>query len=325
MSLRPVGNTPLERCSYLSKKYRCNIYIKKEYYNPSKSAKDRPALYMINDVIRRHRPIPGSTFVEASSGNTGIGIAQIAHSLNFNAVIFVSKSCSEEKLAELQKWGAQVIVCDNSNGISDKLSTQYRAAEYAERHENCYYTDQYSNEANYKSHFETTGPEIWKQSDGNISHFFAGVGTGGTISGVGRYLKKCNLEVKVYGVEPFGSVLSHYTAYGCMPKIIPRMDKISGIGRTFVPKVFDSSVVDEVLQVTADESRSLARDFYLHSGECIGFSSAAVLCGFDRYVEQYGIASHHQVVLLFADHGERYKKLLYADMTDKQMEGHANI
>lgn len=325
MNIESIGNTPLHRCDYLSAKYVCDIYVKKEYYNPSKSSKDRPALYMINEAIRKHRLVSGSTLVEASSGNTGIGIAYLARAYDFKTRIFVSKSCSPEKLAELEKLGAQVVICENSNGMQDKLSTQYKAAQYAANHENCYYTDQYSNRANYKAHLETTGPEIWKQSDGQVTHFFAGVGTGGTISGVGQYLKSKNPLIKIYGIEPRGSVLSHYKEHGCVPNRSSPMEKISGIGRTFVPDVFDPSVVDGILQVGAENAKRIAQDYYARQRELMGFSSAAVLAGFEDYVKHNGIGVNSHVVLLFADHGDRYKQLLYPEIGDNEILDYANI
>ncbi|HMR18217.1 MAG TPA: PLP-dependent cysteine synthase family protein [Sphingobacterium sp.] len=325
MNIGSVGNTPLERCNYLSEKYVCEIYIKKEYYNPSKSSKDRPALYMINDAICHHSLSRGSTLVEASSGNTGIGIACLARMHHFKVVIFVSKSCSPEKLAELEELGAKVFVCENSNGMQDKLSTQYRATQYVRTHKNCYYTNQYANQANYRAHLETTGPEIWQQSMGLITHFFAGIGTGGTISGVGQYLKSQNPHVQVYGIEPCGSVLAYYKKHGRVPEKPIPMEKIDGIGRTFVPNVFDASVVDDILQVGVEKTKHVAREYYIQQKELIGFSSAAVLSGFDEYVQHHDIEKNSRIVLLFADHGSRYRLSLYPELADNEIMDYANI
>lgn len=325
MDKRQIGHTPLDRCDYLSEKYRCEIYIKKEFFNPSKSAKDRPALNMINDAIASRGLKPGDTLVEASSGNTGIAIAYYARSLGYKAVIFVSKYCSKEKLTELHALGAKVIVCENSNGLEDNNSTQFLARQYADTHGNTYYTDQYNNEANYRVHLMTTGPEIWQQSHGGITHFFAGLGTGGTLRGVGSFLKSQSSTVKVVGVEPVGSVLAHYKEYGILPVFIPVMDKISGIGRAFVPGVFDPEVLDQILQVRATRAKEMAQTYFQETGCCVGFSSAAVLCALEDYVQQLGVDTKSTLVLLFADHGARYRELLFPHLTIDETQDYANL
>lgn len=325
MDKRQISHTPLDRCDYLSEKYRCGIYIKKEFFNPSKSAKDRPALNMIHQAIAHHGLVPGDTLVEASSGNTGIAIAYYARSLGYKAVIFVSKNCSKEKLAELHALGAEVIVCENSNGVDDTHSTQFRARQYANAHQRTHYTDQYNNDANYRAHLKTTGPEIWQQSSGRVTHFFAGLGTGGTLRGVGSFLKSKDPQVKVVGIEPRGSVLAHYKECGELPALVPVMDKISGIGRTFVPTIFDPTVLDHILQVGATRAKEMAQTYFQETGVCIGFSSAAVLCGLEDYVERFGVNSSNTLVLLFADHGARYKELLYSHLTIDETTDYANL
>lgn len=324
LNTKKIGHTPLDRCDYLSDKYRCEIYIKKEFFNPSKSAKDRPALHMINTAIENQQLKPGDTIVEASSGNTGIAIAYYARIMGYKAVIYVSQSCSKEKLDELSALEAEVVVCANSNGISDQQSTQYRARQYADTHKNAFYTDQYNNDSNFRSHLTTTGPEIWEQTHQRITHFFGGLGTGGTLRGVGTFLKKQNSAVEIVGIEPVGSVLSHFKTYGKMPNWVPVMDKISGIGRTFVPGVFDPQVLDRILQVRASRAKELAETYFKETGNCVGFSSAAVLCGLEDYMQQTGVREHSTVVLLFADHGTRYKELLYSHLNVDQTEDYAN-
>ncbi|NGM61418.1 cysteine synthase family protein [Sphingobacterium sp. SGG-5] len=314
MKLSTIGNTPLRKNTYLSEKYQCTIYIKEEFCNLSKSSKDRPAWYMVKEAIAQKKIQPGGTFVEASSGNTGIGIARLAGELGYKAKVFVSKNCSREKLDMLKRYGACIEICENSHGMLDPQSTQYRAQEYAQKHTNAYYTNQYCNQANLQAHFETTGPEIWQQTAGKITHFFAGIGTGGTISGTGKFLKQQTPKIKICGIEPKGSVLSHYFKYGCLPVDDIPMERIEGIGRTFVPEVFDAAHVDMIYQVDLEESKHNALSYYKQQRELIGFSSAAVLAGLETHIQQHTFGKDAIVVLLFADHGERYKQVLYPDL-----------
>ncbi len=325
MELSTIGNTPLRKNIYLSEKYQCSIYIKEEFHNLSESSKDRPAWYMINEAIQQQKICPGGTFVEASSGNTGIGIARLAGELGYRTHVFVSKNCSCEKLDLLKRYGAYIEICENSHGISDHQSTQHKAQEYAQHHLNTYYTNQYSNQANLRAHFETTGPEIWQQTKGAITHFFAGIGTGGTISGVGRFLKNQNSKIKICGVEPKGSVLSHYFKHGSLPPISIPMERIEGIGRTFVPDVFDANSVDLIYQVLLQESRQIALSYFREHHELIGFSSAAVLAGLDMYMQQHKLDREMQVVLLFADHGDRYRQILYPELTNTENLNHGIV
>lgn len=275
------------------------------------SSKDRPAYYMIIDAIKNKKIHAGGTFVEASSGNTGLGIALIANQLGYRAKIFVSKSCSPEKINMLKAAGASVTLCENSNGLHDFFSTQFQAQSYAANQENAYFTNQYYNSANIKAHYLTTGPEIWEQTHGKITHFITGVGTGGTISGVGRYLKKKNPTVTICAVEPRGSVLAHFQKHHELPQQCQEMESIEGIGRTFIPGAFDVHVVDKVYQVGAAESRLMAQTYRQQAGFLTGFSSAAVLAALDQYSKDLNLQPQDQVVLFFPDHGSRYLGKLY--------------
>lgn len=317
-----IGNTPLDRCCYLSDKYACNIFIKKEYYNLNKTSKDRPAWHMIKDAVKRGVLQLGDTLVEASSGNTGIGIAQLAQQLGYKCCIFATEGCSSEKLNQLGKHGASVIICNNSNGMSDSESTQYRASQYAKSRPDCFFTDQYNNQQNPLSHFETTGPEIWQQSSERITHFFAGIGTGGTISGVGRFLKYKNPDIRIYGVEPRGSILSYFKKHGSVPADTHVMDKIDGIGRRFAPKVFNPDVVDDIFQVTRQDTMQWAKTYQHEQRDLLGFSSAGVLAGLDYYSQHNAIGRDDYIVLLFADYGDRYMSSLYPTVTKELKSQH---
>ncbi|TDS10952.1 PLP-dependent cysteine synthase family protein [Sphingobacterium paludis] len=308
-----IGNTPIRKCEFLSSRYHSNIYIKEEFHNPGMSAKDRPAYYMIQDAINRNCISPGGTFVEASSGNTGLGIAMFAKQYGYRSKIFVSKSCSQEKIAILEAAGAEIEICDNSNGLGDFYSTQFKAQSYAATQPNAYFTNQYYNSQNIRAHYKTTGPEIWKQTDGQITHFLCGVGTGGTISGVGRYLKEQRPNVNIWGVEPAGSILQHYLDARSIPEQIAPFESIEGIGRNFVPGSFDPTPVDHIYQVTQEDTKTMARAYRTDTGILCGFSSAAVLACLQRYATGMHLKPTDTLVLLFPDHGSRYISKLYSE------------
>jgi len=306
-----IGNTPLRRCDALSTRYHTNIFIKEEFHNPGMSAKDRPALFMIKDAIAKNKIKPGGIFVEASSGNTGLGITLIAKKLGYCAKIFVSQSCSQEKIDLLTKAGAYIEICENSNGLHDFNSTQFRAQSFASDHPNAYFTNQYYNSQNIRAHYKTTGPEIWEQTEGNITHFIAGIGTGGTISGTGRFLKEQHSKIKVWGVEPRGSILSHFLQHRTLPDQTVAFDQIEGIGRNFIPGSFDAAYIDHIFQVDYQETKHIANEYYTQTGFTAGFSSAAVLASLERYRDRIPLTKTDIVVLFFPDHGSRYMSKLY--------------
>ncbi|MBD1419966.1 PLP-dependent cysteine synthase family protein [Sphingobacterium chuzhouense] len=306
-----IGNTPLRHCDALSTRYHTNIFIKEEFHNPGMSAKDRPALFMIEDAIAKKKIKPGGIFVEASSGNTGLGITLIAKKLGYRAKIFVSQSCSTEKIDLLIKAGADIEICENSNGLHDFNSTQFRAQSFASTHPNAYFTNQYYNTQNIRAHYKTTGPEIWKQTEGSITHFIAGVGTGGTISGAGRFLKEQRPNIKIWGIEPNGSILGHFLKQRTLPNDTTAFDPIEGIGRNFIPGSFDAAYVDHIFQVNCHETKRMANEYYSQTGIMTGFSSAAVIAALDRYADKMGFSKTDIVVLFFPDHGDRYISKLY--------------
>lgn len=279
------------------------------------SAKDRAALFMMNDAIQKGQIKEGGTFVEASSGNTGMSMAMLAKEWGYQAKIFVSRSCSEEKLSALRGLGASIEICDNSYGPDHRGSTQYAAKRYATQHPESFFTDQYHNPANVQAHFETTGPEIWQQTAGRITHFIAGIGTGGTISGVGQFLKSQNKDIKIWGVEPKHSIFQQFLREGTVPQEMVAHDAIEGIGRTFVPSTFDPSVVDRVLQVSEEASKKAALWYKNHAGSLLGYSSAALIAAVCQSQEELPFKKEDQIVLLFPDHGGRYISKLYSKST----------
>lgn len=308
-----IGNTPLRKCDFLSASYNSQIYIKDESHNPGKSSKDRAAWFMMEDAIRNEKIKPGGTFVEASSGNTGISIAILARQMGYRAKIFVSKTCSHEKLRILESYGAEVELCDNSRGMHIFNSTQYLAQAYAANTENAYFTNQYYNSANIKAHYKTTGPELWQQSEQAVTHMLIGVGTGGSISGIGRFLKEQNRQIKIWGVEPVRSVYQGFVETGRVPEFQELHDAIEGIGRTFIPGAFDPQVVDRIFQVDAEESKDIAKHYYAQTNQLVGYSSAAVLACLEKYKEEMNLKEEDQLILFFPDHGDRYIQKLYKE------------
>ncbi len=306
-----IGNTPLRKCVHLSTRFDTNIYIKEEFYNQGKSSKDRPALFMVQDAIAKNKLTKGGIFVEASSGNTGLGITLIATHLGYQAKIFVSKSCSQEKIDALIAAGASIEICENSNGLHDFYSTQFRAQSYAATNANAYFTNQYYNSQNIRAHYKTTGPELWDQTSGTITHFIAGIGTGGTISGVGRYLKEKNKKIKVWGVEPNGSILQDFMKNRRVPEFTQPFDSIEGIGRNFVPGAFDVDYIDKIFQIGCDETKRNAVDYHNQTEFLVGYSSAAVIAAVEKHLSSMNLTQTDHVVLFFPDHGSRYKSKLY--------------
>lgn len=323
MDTKIVGDTPLKENDFLSKKFCCSVFVKEEFRNPNKSSKDRPACYLVKDAIDNHKIQPGGTFVEASSGNTGIAIAWMAKLYGYKSTIFVSKSCSVEKLDVLRSHDAEIVICENSNGIQDPTSTQSCARAYAENNPDSFFTNQYENQVNALAHYETTGPEIWEQSHGKVTHVFIGVGTGGTISGVGRYLKEQNNAIQIIGIEPCGSILSDYLENGIESTNDVPMDKIEGIGRKFVPSVFDPRSVDRIDQVSIEDAINCARQHHKDTKQLLGFSSAAVVSSFADYMEKKPPLPEDFYVLLFPDYGDRYLKVLYPDLEIINADVHA--
>ncbi len=306
-----VGNTPMRKCRFLSYRYHTNVLVKEEFHNPGMSSKDRPALFMLKDAVRRGKIPPNGIFVEASSGNTGFSLAMFAKQMGYRSTIFVSRRTCAEKITLLKSVGADVEICENSNGFDDPHSTQFCAREYARNRSEAYFTDQYNNSENQHAHYSTTGPEIWEQTDGQVTHFIAGIGTGGTISGVGRYLKSKKKNIQIWGVEPKGSVLAAFLNTGTLPEKNNSFECIDGIGRNYIPRSFDPRFVDSIVQVGSTETNTMAHNYRRGAGILPGLSSAAVLAALDCYASRTQLDYQHTVVLLFPDHGSRYLSKLY--------------
>ncbi|HLQ99585.1 MAG TPA: cysteine synthase family protein [Sphingobacterium sp.] len=305
-----IGNTPLRKDLFLSGLLGCSVLVKEEFNSSlGMSSKDRIAFYMVKDAVKNKGLKEGDTIVEASSGNTGIGLASLAKLLELKCRIYVNKSCSEEKVGVLLNLDASVEKCENSNGLTDPVSTQSCALRYAKKNKNAVFLNQYNNVANFKAHFETTGPEIWKQTEGRITHFIAGVGTGGTISGTAKYLKEQNPDIQIYGVEPLGSVLNEYLKNRIMPSSSGTFEKIDGIGRNFIPGNFHPEFIDYIFQVSKENTFQRLLDYKEKTGFLCGVSSGAVLQASIENLSD-SLKPTDVVVLLFPDHGSRYFRKL---------------
>lgn len=291
-----IGNTPLLELCNIEKKYGLNakIVVKLEYFNPAGSVKDRIAKAMIDDAESKGLIKKDTVIIEPTSGNTGIGLASVAASRGYKVIIVMPETMSVERRKLLAAYGAQLVLTDGASGMKGAIK---KANELAEKMPNSYIPGQFSNEANPLIHFSATGPEIYRDTDGKLDYFVAGVGTGGTITGVGRYLRSKDPKIKIVAVEPQNSaVLSGGT---------PGAHKIQGIGAGFVPDVLDTDVYDEVVTVTNEDAFTVGREIGRTEGVLVGVSSgAAVWTAIEiaKRPENFG----KTIVALLPDTGDRY-------------------
>ena len=298
-----VGNTPLLRLNgYLKQKgLEANIIAKLEYFNPAGSAKDRIALAMIEDAEEKGLLKPGATIIEPTSGNTGVGLAFVASVKGYNLILTMPDSMSIERRNLLKAYGAQLDLTPGAEGMKGAIA---RAEALRDSIDGAVILQQFENQANPQKHYLTTGQEIWRDTDGNVDIFVAGVGTGGTVSGVGRRLKELNPKVQIVAVEPASSPVLSGGA--------PGAHKIQGIGAGFVPKTFDRNVVDKVLTVENDDAIRTSRELSKYEGLLVGISSGAAVYAAAQLAAQPENKDKNIVVLL-PDTGERYlSTVLYA-------------
>lgn len=291
-----VGNTPLLELSHIEKEYdlQAKVLAKLEYFNPAGSVKDRVAREIIDDAESKNLLKDGATIIEATSGNTGIGLACVGCARGYKVVIVMPETMSVERRKLMLAYGASLVLTDGAKGMKGAID---KANELHEQIEGSILAGQFVNSANPKAHYETTAPEIWRDTDGNVDVFVAGVGTGGTITGVGRYLKEKNPNVKIVAVEPFSSPV--------LSKGVSGAHKIQGIGAGFVPKVLDTSVYDEVIAVKDEDAFETAREVGKKEGVLVGISSGAALFGALQVAKRPEYAGKNIVVLL-PDTGDRY-------------------
>ena len=299
-----IGHTPLLELTHLEQEFglKARIVAKLEYFNPAGSVKDRIAKAMIDDAEAKGLLKPGSVIIEPTSGNTGIGLASVAAARGYQIIIVMPETMSVERRQIMKAYGAELVLSEGSQGMKGAIA---KANELAKEIPNSFIPGQFVNPANPKAHFETTGPEIWADTDGQVDYFVAGVGTGGTVTGVGRYLKSQNAAVKVVAVEPKSSAVLSTGVAGA--------HKIQGIGAGFVPEVLDTAVYDEIIAVADEDAFRLGRELGRSEGVLVGISSGAALWATIELAKRPENAGK-TIVALLPDTGDRYLSTpLFAD------------
>lgn len=306
-----VGNTPMVILNNITKNLPCSVWAKYETFNPGNSVKDRIGLKMIIDAENKGYLKPGGTIIEGTSGNTGMGLAIASISRGYKCIFVTSDKQSQEKVDILRAFGADVIVCPTDVEPDDPKSYYSVSKKLSEETENSWYVNQYDNLSNRITHYESTGPEIWDQTDGKVTHFVVGVGTGGTISGVGKFLKEKNPDIKIWGVDAYGSVLKKYHETGVFDKteIYPYVTE--GIGEDMIPKNIDFDIIDGFTKVTDKDAAIFCRELLKQEGMFLGNSAGAAIKGVLQLKDKFN--PDDLVVVLFHDHGSRYLKKIYND------------
>ncbi|MCM4159717.1 cysteine synthase family protein [Antarcticibacterium flavum] len=316
--LGTIGKTPMVKMNKLTKDIDALVLAKYETFNPGNSVKDRMAVKMIEEAEADGRLKPGGTIIEGTSGNTGMGLALAAIVKGYKMVCVLSDKQSKEKMDILRAVGSEVVVCPTDVPPEDPRSYYSTSRRLSEETPNSWYVNQYDNLANTRAHYETTGPEIWEQTDGKVTHFVVGVGTGGTISGVGKYLKEKNPDVKIWGVDTYGSVFKKYHETGEFDEkeIYPYVTE--GIGEDILPKNVDFSIIDGFTKVTDKDAAVYTRRLAREEGFFLGNSAGAAIKGLLQLKEHF--TKDDVVVILFHDHGSRYVGKIYNDEWMKKMD-----
>ncbi len=307
--LQAIGRTPLIRLNKITKGISASVYVKADNLNPGGSVKDRIAVRMIEDAECRGLLKPGGTIIEATSGNTGMGLALVAAVKGYKVIFTINDKQSQEKMDALRAMGAEVIVCPTSVEPEDSRSYYSVAKKLFREIPNAYYPNQYGNPQNPQTHLETTGPEIWEDSEGKVTHFIATMGTGGTISGVGSYLKQQNPAIQVIGVDPVGSLYYEYVKKGTVGKAEPYV--VEGIGEDFFPTTMDFKVLDDIYQVTDQECFVWARKLARMEGIFAGGSSGGAISVALRVARD--LTANDMLIAFIPDAGDRYLSKVYND------------
>ena len=309
--LETIGHTPLIRFNKLTREFPCPVLAKVEYFNPGNSAKDRMALKMVEVAERDGRLQPGGTIIECTSGNTGLGLALAAVVKGYKCIFTTTDKQSKEKIDILKALGAEVIVCPTNVEPDDPRSYYSIARRLAKEIPNSFHANQYDNLANRLAHYETTGPEIWEQTDGKITHLVVATGTGGTVTGTAMYLKEKNPKIQVWAMDPYGSLLTKYFRTGelDMNQVHPYITE--GIGEDFVPQNYDMTVIDQFEQVTDKDAAIMARRIAREEGLFCGYSAGTAVQGLVQLKEQ--LKKDDLVVVILHDHGSRYVGKIYND------------
>lgn len=309
--LELIGNTPLLKLNKINKNIPGKVYAKLESYNPGHSTKDRIALHIIEEAEKEGLLKPGATIVETTSGNTGFSVAMVCIVKGYKCILAVSDKTKPEKISYLKALGAKVYICPANVPADDPRSYYEVGKRLARETPNSIYINQYFNHLNTDSHYLTTGPEIWKQTKGKITHLIACCGTGGTLSGSARFLKEQNPDIQIIGVDNYGSILKTYHETGEIDEseIYPYL--IEGMGKSLIPSALDFSIIDRFVKVTDEESAYRTREIALKEGIMAGYTSGAVIQAYQQLSSEF--KEDDCVVVIFPDHGSRYITKVFSD------------
>lgn len=316
--LELIGDTPLVKLNKITQAYPGTYIAKIEAFNPGQSSKDRIALYIIEDAEKKGILKPGNTIIETTSGNTGFSIAMASIVKGYDCILAVSSKSSPDKIDMLKSMGAKVYICPANVKVDDPRSYYEVAKRLHNEIEGSVYINQYFNDLNTEAHFKSTGPEIWRQTAGKITHLVVCSGTGGTISGTAQYIKSQNPDVKVIGVDAYGSVLKKYheTREVDPNEIYPY--RIEGLGKNLIPSATDFNIIDAFVKVTDESSAHTARELAHTEGIFGGYTSGAVLQAVKQLQDENTFKPSDVVVMIFPDHGSRYMSKVYNDQWMKE-------
>jgi len=308
-----IGNTPLIKLNKMTSEFKGNYHAKVEAFNPGHSSKDRIALYIIEQAEKQGIIKPGDTIIETTSGNTGFSLAMVSVIKGYDCILAVSSKSSADKIDMLKTMGAKVYVCPANVSADDPRSYYEVAKRLHSEIKGSVYINQYFNQLNLDAHYQSTGPEIWNQTEGQITHLVACSGTGGTISGTAKYLKEQNPNIKVIGVDAYGSVLKKYheTREFDKDEIYPY--RIEGLGKNLIPTATDFDVIDQFVKVTDEESAHTAREIATTEGLFVGYTSGAAMQAIKQLNEEDYFKPTDNIVVIFPDHGSRYMSKVYSD------------
>ena len=309
--LETIGNTPLVRLNKITRELPCEVYAKVEYFNPGNSAKDRMALKMVEVAEQEGKLKPGGTIIECTSGNTGMGLAMAAVVKGYKCIFATTDKQSQSKVDILRALGAEVIVCPTNVEPEDPRSYYSVAARLAKEIPNSFFSNQYDNLSNRLAHYETTGPEIWKQTDGKVTHVVVTAGTGGTVTGIGQFLKEKNPQIQIWAIDVYGSLLTKYYQTGEVDMNVVHPYVSEGFGEDFVPQNYDMSVIDHFEQVTDKDGAIMARRLAKDEGLFCGYSAGSCLQGLIQLKSK--LKKGDVVVVVLHDHGSRYVAKIYND------------
>ena len=309
--LETIGNTPMVKINKITKDLPCDVYAKIETFNPGNSTKDRMAIKMIEDAEKDGSLKPGGTIIEGTSGNTGMGLAIGAVIKGYKCIFTTTDKQSKEKVDALKAFGAEVIVCPTNVEPEDPRSYYSVSSRLVKETPNSWKPNQYDNLSNSAAHYEQTGPEIWNQTDGQITHLVVGVGTGGTICGTGKYLKEKNPKIKILGIDTYGSVFKKYKETGIFDKneIYPYVTE--GIGEDFLPANVDFSIIDHFEKVSDKDAAIMTRRIPREEGIFSGNSAGSAMAGLIQMKDKF--KKGDVVVVIFHDHGTRYMGKMFND------------